>query len=109
LYYHALRQNIKALPIEETTYGRGIAVVGSNLIAIGTSVGSILFFEVAPKGNKIVLVQEHVEKVLNAGITDLISSQNVLCAADTNGNIFAWSIKSENDIKILFVNRGNKK
>lgn len=94
---------------EETTYGRGIAVCCSNLVAIGTSMGSILFFEVASKGSRITLVQEHVEKSLNAGITDLVSDEDLLCAADSNGNIFAWSVKSNSDIKLLFANPGKKK
>ena len=71
--------------------------------------GSILFFDVGPKGNRIALVQERVEKTLNAGITDLVSSEDLLCAADSNGNMFAWSVKSESDIKLLFVNPGKKK
>jgi len=108
LIYFFSFHGMKPSKIEETNYGRGITVLNENSIAIGTSSGTILRFEVPPKGDNISLAEEIEEKNLTCGITDLVSSSNYLIASDTEGNIFGWLI-NKSIVTLSFTVRGKMK
>ena len=66
-------------------------------MAIGTSSGTILIFDIPQKGTAISLVNELHEKSLVYGINDLASSvdSEFLGAADTKGNLAVWSLRGD--------------
>lgn len=107
LHFHNLK-NVRSTQIEETTYSRGITLLGPSTLAIGTSSGSIFLFEVESSGRNVSLKTEITEKELKSGISDLVSNENCLIAADTEGNIFGWHIRSERNFKLMFSIHGNK-
>jgi len=108
IYFYSFH-GMKPSKIEGTKYSRGIAAIDENLIAIGTSSGTILLFEVPSKGDNIALVEEIKEKNLSCGITDLVSNSSCLIASDTEGNIFGWLVKSFRNVTLVFTVHGKKK
>lgn len=108
LYFHSFHGNLKPSQTEHTAYCRGITAINTNLIAMGTSSGTVLLFEVPAKGPNITLVEEIKEKNLHNGITDLVANSNCLVASDTAGNIFAWLVRSVRDIDLIFTVYGKK-
>ena len=85
-------------------YCRGIALIKQNKIAIGTSSGTILIFEIPSKGSNITQIAELHEKSLVYGINDLASSpeSEFLAAADTKGNLGVWSLKGDSP-KLAYI------
>lgn len=108
IHYHNYNE-IRPNQIEDTAYTRGIAFVEPNYIAIGTSSGSILLFDIPTKGNNIVVKNKILDKNLNSGMTDLISDEHILFGSDSNGNIVGWNIKSiDNPKNFLYINSNSK-
>jgi len=107
IYFHNFRE-IRANQTEETAYSRGVAVYQKNTVAIGTSAGSILIFDVSPRGDNITQIDELREKNLRCGIADLITAGNYIIAADTNGDIFAWYGKGQKQPHFIFSILSNK-
>ena len=74
------------------------------MLAIGTSCGSILLYEIPFRGTNIRLINELLEKDLKYGVGDLAanpSGTNLACS-DTNGNIFVWDIDVYPSIKLAY-------
>jgi len=101
MIYYQNFNDIRPNQIEDTAYGRGITFVEPSFIAIGTSLGSILLFDIPTKGNNIVLKNKILDKNLNSGMTDLVSDGNILFGTDSNGNIVGWNVRSVDSPKTL--------
>lgn len=89
---------------DDTLCARGITCIPPNLLAIGTSYGSILIYEIPFRGASIRLVNEILEKDLKYGVVDLYSHFNgqYLACSDTNGNVFVWEIEVYPSIKLAY-------
>lgn len=105
MFFHSLNvreageENAKTK--QACVYARGITAVMPNIVAIGSSTGIILLFEVPSRGNHIVLRNELRDKYLQSAITALASDAdgNLIFASDSTGNIIAFNIKTFNNIK----------
>lgn len=115
LLYFKSFESLKSIPSEETTYARGIATIGDDSVVIGTSSGTIYYFELTPSDNIANIVsfkKEITPRGLNSGIFNLSSTPDgtILCGSDTCGNIFVWNFTKTLDIKHLFpANQYNSK
>jgi WD40 repeat protein len=80
-----------------------MAIINPNILAVGTSSGTVLLFEIPSNGNGINVVNELVEKYWRGGIANLAVDSNgdFLCASDTLGNIAVWNVKSHKNIKLI--------
>lgn len=89
-------------------------MVGSlkpNILVVGTSIGSLLIFEVPTKGDKISFLNEIKEKNIQGSITSLTSDKKgcVLCVGDSAGNCVAFDCQDiENLKKITSFNENQK-
>lgn len=89
----------------------GIIHLNHNLIVVGTSLGSLLFFEVPPKGDKISLLAETKEKSIQGSVTYLTSDKkgSVLCVGDSSGNCIVFDCENVQNLKITnFFNECQK-
>jgi WD40 repeat protein len=80
-----------------------MAIINPNILAVGTSTGTVLLFEISSNGTNIEVVNELVEKYLRGGIANMAvdSSGDYLSCSDTLGNIAVWNVKSHKNIKLV--------
>jgi hypothetical protein len=100
-------ESLKKRTSEETVYCRGITVIGDDLIAIGTSNGTIYLFQLlidtSDKHKLVGFKKELTSHDLQGAIFDLASSYDgtVLCASDTFGNIFILDFNKSLNLKYI--------
>ncbi|XP_068005452.1 WD repeat-containing protein 54 [Melanerpes formicivorus] len=98
VYWHAL--DVGEHPPAQAVFARGIAAAGGHFICVGTSSGSVLVFDIPPKGTNITVsevLEEH-----RAAITDIASELGQAPAgagdvvtADDAGTLCVWSSGEE--------------
>ncbi|XP_067834600.1 WD repeat-containing protein 54 [Heptranchias perlo] len=102
VYWHAL--DTPEAQTAEAVFARGIAATRSQYICVGTSTGSILVFNIPPKGTNITVsevLEEHRDPITDiacdcSGEKECISD---LVTADDSGVLCIW--KSGEDFKLI--------
>lgn len=76
--------------------------LSSNLVAVGTSLGSVLLFEVPPKGDKILFLTEIKEKSIQGSVTSITVDKkgHVLCVGDSTGNCSVFDCHENQNLKL---------
>ncbi|XP_014665382.1 PREDICTED: WD repeat-containing protein 54-like isoform X3 [Priapulus caudatus] len=89
LYWHSL-VNPESNEVSKA-YARGICTLQDSMLCIGTDSGTILVFEIPPKGTNILLKESLKEHVLP--ISCLHSHGLVLASGDDSGCIILWRVE----------------
>ncbi|CAL1530198.1 unnamed protein product [Lymnaea stagnalis] len=76
---------------DQAHLARGIAGVGEQFLCVGTEKGSILVFNLPPKGPNVTL--EDTLTGHKSPVTDLASEKDTLVSADGLGYIIVWKAK----------------
>ncbi|CAF0776243.1 unnamed protein product [Adineta steineri] len=98
LYTHILDKN-HPNRTESSTYSRGIAGIGQNLLCVGNHQGEVLVFNIPQKGTNITLKETITGHQF--GITSLVSNAHLLISSDTSGVILIWNVRTMSQINAI--------
>ncbi|NWV00704.1 WDR54 protein, partial [Upupa epops] len=104
VYWHALdvAEHLPAPDLfsAQAVFARGIATAAGHFICVGTSLGSVLVFDIPPKGTNVTLSE--VLEQHHAPITDIAAEQGQapdgagdLVTADDDGTLCLWRTGEE--------------
>ncbi|GCC19664.1 hypothetical protein chiPu_0021115, partial [Chiloscyllium punctatum] len=102
VYWHAV--DTPEAPTAEAVFARGIAATRSNYICVGTSTGSVLVFNIPPKGTNITVsevLEQHRDPITDIACDCSENKEYVadLVTADDSGVLCIW--KSGEDFKLM--------
>lgn len=88
-----------------------VASLKPNFLVVGTSIGSLLFFEIPTKGDKIYFFNEIKEKYIQGSVTSLASDKKgyILCVGDSAGNCIAFDCQDIKNLKTISSFNENQK
>ncbi|XP_062991915.1 WD repeat-containing protein 54 [Elgaria multicarinata webbii] len=93
VYWHAL-EGTESSP-GQAVFARGIAATGQRFVCVGTSSGSVLVFDIPPKGTNITLsevLEKHCSPITDAGaeLCEQPEGAADLVTADDSGSLCVW-------------------
>ncbi|CAF0807153.1 unnamed protein product [Brachionus calyciflorus] len=101
IHYHPINSRSE----NEKIFVRGVTGLEPNLLALGTSLGTILIFEISSRSNKISILTEINDPSIRGSITALTSDSRgqLLGVGDSVGTCIAFNLENMKNIKTVSV------